>query len=56
MAFEADFIFILNVLGAAAGCGYAGYATHGAGDDRGICRCVLDGMRIVTINALDVPD
>lgn len=56
VTFETNFIFVLNALCAAAGGCYSGDSTHDAGDNRGVCRRVLNSVRIMTIDAFDVPD
>lgn len=54
VAFEADFIFVLSSFRAAPGGRHAGDSAHRAGRDRGFCRRILHGMRIMTIDAFDV--
>lgn len=56
MTFEADFIFVLSSFGAAPGGCHAGDSDHLAMHDRGLCKRILHGMRIVTIDTLDVSD
>jgi len=56
VAFETDFLFVLNPLGAAPGGCYAGDSAHRTGNDGGSGNRILNSMRIMTINALDVHD
>ena len=54
VTFEAYLVLVLDLLGRASGYRYAGGASHRAGYNRRLCSDILRGMRIVTVDALDV--
>ena len=54
VTFETDLVLVLDSLSGAARNCYAGGPPHRTGHNRRLCRCVLDGVRIVTIDAFDM--